>query len=180
MTQENLILLLQQGSQMAFGALYKTYWRKVYNFSSLYLKDSYVAEEVVQEVFIKVWERREFIDANANFEGLLFIITRNFIFNTYRKSINEEFYKVSIINALEESSNLAEEEIETRNLQSYIDQLIEEMPPRRREIFIMSRKQQKSYHEIAESLHISEKTVENQIGEALKFLKKNLILLSFF
>ena len=72
------------------------------------------------------------------------------------------------------------EEIDAHNLQEYIDHLIDELPPRRREIFNLSRKEQKSYKEIAILLNISEKTVENQISEALKYLKKNITLLLLF
>ena len=131
--------------------LYKQYWEKVYHFCGLYLNNRDVAEDVVQEVFIKVWESREFIREDDNFKGLLFIITRNL-----------------------------EEEITAYNLGEYIDHLIEELPERRRVIFNLSRKEHKSYKEIAFQLNISEKTVENQISEALKFLKKNIMLLIWF
>ena len=116
--------------------LYKQYWEKVYHFCGLYLNNRDVAEDVVQEVFIKVWESREFIRED--------------------------------------------EEITAYNLGEYIDHLIEELPERRRVIFNLSRKEHKSYKEIAFQLNISEKTVENQISEALKFLKKNIMLLIWF
>ena len=147
MEERELILLLKQGSKDAFTALYKQYWKQVYNFSRLYLTSADAAEEVVQEVFIKIWETREFLREDDHFKGLLFIITRNLIFNRHRKNVNEDFYK---------------------------------LPPRRREIFNLSRKEQKSYKEIAILLNISEKTVENQISEALKYLKKNITLLLLF
>ena len=165
MEEWELILLLKQGSKDAFTALYKQYWKQVYNFSRLYLTSADAAEEVVQEVFIKIWETREFLREDDHFKGLLFIITRNLIFNRHRKNVNEDFYK---------------EEIDAHNLQEYIDRLIDELPPRRREIFNLSRKEQKSYKEIALLLNISEKTVENQISEALKYLKKNITLLLLF
>lgn len=179
MEERELILLLKQGSKEAFTVLYKQYWKQVYNFSRLYLNRTDVAEEVVQEVFIKIWETREFIREDDNFKGLLFIITRNLIFNWHRKNVNEDFYKVTVLAALEEPYDV-EEEIDARNLQEYVDRLIDELPPRRREIFNLSRKEQKSYKEIALLLNISEKTVENQISEALKYLKKNITLLLFF
>lgn len=179
MEEKELILLLKQSSKDAFTTLYKRYWKQVYNFSRLYLISVDAAEEVVQEVFIKVWETREFLRADDHFKGLLFIITRNLIFNRHRKSLNEDFYKVTVLAALEEPYNV-EEEIDTHNLQEYIDRLIDELPPRRREIFNLSRKEQKSYKEIALLLNISEKTVENQISEALKYLKKNITLLLLF
>ena len=179
MEERELILLLKQSSKDAFTALYKQYWKQVYNFSRLYLTSADAAEEVVQEVFIKIWETREFLREDDHFKGLLFIITRNLIFNRYRKNVNEEFYKVTVLAALEEPYDV-EEEIDAHNLKEYIDRLIDELPPRRREIFNLSRKGQKSYKEIALLLDISEKTVENQISEALKYLKKNITLLLLF
>lgn len=179
MEENELILLLKQSNQEAFTTLYKKYWKQVYNFSRLYLTSQSVAEEVVQEVFIKVWESRDFMREGDNFKGLLFIITRNLIFNMHRKNLNEDFYKMTVLSAMENSYDI-EEEIDAKNLGEYIDLLIADLPPRRREIFNLSRKENKSYKEISLLLGVSEKTVENQIGEALKFLRKNLILLSLF
>lgn len=179
MEENELILLLKQSNQEAFTTLYKKYWKQVYNFSRLYLTSQSVAEEVVQEVFIKVWESRDFMREGDNFKGLLFIITRNLIFNMHRKNLNEDFYKMTVLSAMENSYDI-EEEIDAKNLGEYIDLLIADLPPRRREIFNLSRKENKSYKEISQLLGGSEKTVENQIGEALKFLRKNLILLSLF
>lgn len=179
MTERDLILLLKRGDQSAFTALYRQYWKQVYNFSRLYLSGKEDAEEVVQEVFIKIWEMREFIREDGSFKGLLFIITRNFIFNRNRKKINKDFYKVTLLTALEKSYSV-EEEIEAADLREYIDRLIDDLPPRRREIFNLSRKEQMSYKEIADYLNISEKTVENQISEAIKYLKKNILLFLLF
>lgn len=179
MDEKELLISLKQGNREAFAALYKQYWSQVYNFSRLYLTTREAAEEVVQEVFIKVWETRAFIRESDNFKGFLFIITRNLIFNQSRRYFNEDFYKVSVLSALEETYDI-EGEIDAKNLREYIDQLIEELPPQRRLVFNLSRKEYKSYKEIALQLNISEKTVERHINEAIRFLKKNLILLSYF
>ncbi|WP_106830813.1 RNA polymerase sigma-70 factor [Parabacteroides pacaensis] len=179
MDDKSLLIALKQGDREAFATLYKQYWSQVYNFSRLYLTTRESAEEVVQEVFIKVWETRHFIRESDNFKGFLFIITRNLIFNQSRKHFNEEFYRLTVLSALEESYDI-EGEIDARNLREYIDLLIEELPPQRRLVFNLSRKEYKSYKEIAQQLNISEKTVERHINEAIKFLKKNLILLSYF
>ena len=179
MDEKELILLVRQGNQSAFTTLYKNYWRQVYNFCRLYLIDKNAIEEVVQEVFVKVWESRDFIREDDSFKGLLFIITRNLVFNQHRKNVNEDFYKMTILAAMEDSYNM-EEEIDARNLSEYIDQLIAELPPRRKEIFNLSRKEHLSYKEIAQQLNLSEKTVEHQISEALKYLKQNVYMLSLF
>lgn len=173
------IKMLQQGSKEAFTTLYKEYWRQVYNFGRLYLTSQDAAEEVVQDVFIKVWESRDLINEGENFKGLLFIITRNLIFNRHRKHLNEDLYKMTVLASMENSYDI-EQEIEANNLSEYIDLLINELPPRRQEIFNLSRKENKSYKEIAKLLNISEKTVENQISEALKYLRQNITLLALF
>lgn len=174
-----LIKSLKEGNREAFSILYKQYWTKVYHFCTLYLTSRERAEDVVQEVFIKIWEFRHLIKEDDHFEGFLFIITRNLIFNQFRKSLNEDFYKMTVLSAMESSYDI-DEEIEAYNLSKYIDQLISELPERRRQIFNLSRKEYKSYKEIAVLLNISEKTVKNQISEALKFLKQNIPLLVCF
>ncbi len=179
MGDKELLLTLKTGNRQSFTVLYNQYWSQVYNFSRLYLTSRDAAEEVVQEVFVKVWESREFIREDDNFKGLLFIITRNLIFNQSRKSFNEDFYKITMLAAMEQSYDM-EAEIDAKNLREYIDQLIADLPPQRKLIFTMSRNENMSYKEIAEKLNISEKTVENQISSAIKYLKQNLILLSSF
>ena len=164
---------------LIYRSPHKEYWNQVYNFSRLYLTTREAAEEVVQEVFVKVWESREFIREDDNFKGLLFIITRNLIFNQSRKNFNENFYKMTMLAAMEQSYDM-EAEIDAKNLKEYIDQLIEELPPQRKLIFTLSRNEHLSHKEIAERLAISEKTVENQISAAIRFLRKNVQLLSIF
>ena len=107
------------------------------------------------------------------------IVTRNLVFNQCRKEVNENYYKMTVLPALESSYDI-EEEIAARDLSRYIDRLIEELPEKRRQIFNLSRKAHKSHKEIALLLGISEKTVENQIREALRFLRKNMLLLICF
>ena len=145
MEERQIIKSLKEGDREAFSMLYKQYWEKVYHFCGLYLNNRDVAEDVVQEVFIKVWESREFIREDDNFKGLLFIITRNLIFNHHRKNVNEDFYKMTVLSAMDTSYDL-EEEITAYNLGEYIDHLIEELPikERRRVIFNLNRKEHKA------------------------------------
>lgn len=179
MKEYNLIEMLNQGNKDAFTALYDCYWKQVYHFCRLYLSNSDHIDEIVQEVFIKVWESREFIKKEDNFKGLLFIITRNLIFNQKRKRLNEDFYKLTVLSAMEESYSI-DEEIDANDLKKYIDAIIEELPPQRKLIFNLSRKNHMSYKEIARELNISEKTVEHQISDAIKFLRQNISLLKAF
>ena len=146
----------RQGDAKAFASLYRTHWNQVFRFSRLYLKNDEDAEDVVQEVFIRLWQIHERIHPDGNFSGLLFIITRNLIFNRFHKQINPLSFKVSVLAALESSDDI-ESEVSARDLAEYIDRLIDLMPARQRQVFNMSRREHKSYREIAEELNLSQK-----------------------
>lgn len=179
MPEKDLILSLKSGDENAFTTLYKIYWSKVYNFSCLYLTSAVEAEEVVQEVFIKLWEARIFLKEEENLKNFLFIITRNLIFNQFRKSFNENAYKMTILKSATEEYHM-EDEMIAADLKEHIQKLISELTPRQKEIFQMSREEHLSYKEIAVRLSISEKTVERHINDALKFLRKNIYLFLIF
>ena len=165
----------RQGDSEAFASLYHVHWQQVFRFSRLYLKSDDDAEDVVQEMFIRLWQIRERIHPDDNFSGLLFIMTRNMIFNRFRKQLDPLGFKVSVLAALESSDDI-ESEISARDLSEYIDRLVDLMPTRQRQVFNMSRREHKSYREIAEELELSQKTVEAHMHEALRFLRDKLAL----
>ena len=85
MDETEILTEVKAGNTIAFERLYDCYWLKVYNFAQLYITSSFEVSEVVQDVFVKVWESREMFDETKNFDGFLFIITRNIIFNYSRR-----------------------------------------------------------------------------------------------
>lgn len=179
MTEKELIILLKEGDEKAFTTLYRRYWSKVYNFSRLYLSSILEIEEVVQEVFVKVWESRSLLREDDNFKGFLFVITRNLVFNQFRRSFNENAYKLTVLSSIMPYYNL-EEELTAADLQEFIEKMVKELPPRQQEVFNLSRNAHLTYMEISIRLNISEKTVERHINEALKFLKKNIMFYLIF
>ena len=174
MTEKELIILLKEGDEKAFTTLYRRYWSKVYNFSRLYLSSILEIEEVVQEVFVKVWESRSLLREDDNFKGFLFVITRNLVFNQFRRSFNENAYKLTVLSSIMPYYNL-EEELTAADLQEFIEKMVKELPPRQQEVFNLSRNANLTYKEISIRLNISEKTIERHINEALKFLEKNIM-----
>ena len=147
--------------------------------AEIYLNDDEEIKEAVQEVFIKLWESRASINENKDIDGLLFIMTRNTIFDYFRKSLNKITMKITALEVAEKIA-ISDETLEVKDLLEYIWKLVSLLPPRQQEVFIMSRKQQMTNKEIAEQLDISEKAVERNIYFALKFIKKNLNLFIFF
>lgn len=185
MTEEQAVILLsKEDNHEAYSYLYEMYWSKVYNFARLYISSIEDAKEIVQIVFVKLWETRTFLKENESLKGYLFIITRNIIFNQKRRSFNEDFYKTSILDAYTEDnindSCEAEEKMYAMELSRFIDSLVLSLPERQRECFLLSRVEKMTYREIGERLGISERTVEVHIIRALKYLKKNVILFLLF
>lgn len=175
MSEKQLIISLKEGDHKAFTTLYNQYWKRVYNFCRLYVQED-VAEEVMQEVFIKLWTARASINEDEDLKAYLFIITRNLVFNQNRKKSYETAFKMTLITAVEESCEF-EEEVSANDLKEYIDTLIQEMPPQRQVIFNLSRKEYLSYKEIAAKLNVSETLVEQSIGRTIKFLKTKITFL---
>ena len=178
--QKNEIVRYRDGDRVAFEALYQRYWRKVLSFTRLYIKDSYEQEEVVQQVFIRLWENRTKVDASKDFDGFLFIVTRNLIFNRARHSFTAESLADFIDGASPEFYHDIEGGIDAGFLREAVERLVTELPPRQREAFVLSRRDGMSIREIAGVMGITEKGVQRNINLALKFLKTNLPLFLIF
>lgn len=170
-SDEQLIPAVRRGDHYAFDQLFHKYGPSLFSFVVSILKDESDAEEVVQDVFLKIWEKRKDLDSSLSFKSYLFTIALNTTKNRYRKKLQAEKYKQDL--ALELNINQTSEfdAIEYRNLLDYVDKIIEKLPPSRREIFILSKKDGLKNPEIAKLLNISEQTVKNQLVSAMKFLR---------
>lgn len=183
MTDQDLISLLKKGDDNAFTIIYNRSWNKVCNFSRLYITSDADVEDIVQQVFLKLWNYRESLKENENLDGFLFIATRNLVFSHMRKSFNENAYKLTVLDTVKDIDKDwygIQEEIEAYELGEYIEQLFKELSPRQQEIFRLSRSEMCSNREIAERLSISEKTVEKHITATLRYFRENIRLLIIF
>jgi RNA polymerase sigma-70 factor (ECF subfamily) len=158
-----------------FEALFHTYYKQLCRFSFRIVHDKDKAEDVVQTCFINFWQKRESISIQTSFKAYLFRSVYNRSLNEYTRSkkiINEE---ISVLN--ETSGSVSEDPIlllQAEEIQKKINQAIAAMPDGCRTVFMLSREDQLSYKEIAEMLQISVKTVENQMGKALRIMREHL------
>jgi RNA polymerase sigma-70 factor (ECF subfamily) len=170
--ESHLVRELSKGNLLAFNTLYKEYSGRLYRFAFGYLKSEEEAEELVQEVFTKIWEKRRDMKEELSFKSFLFTIAFNIIRKHFRtKSQISEYFKSGISDDLDMQTS---QKITYDSLYQYITDLVNQLPDRRKEIFIKSRFEGLSIKEIAEKLKISHKTVENQLTDALKFIRTNL------
>jgi len=171
-SDNHLVELLQKGNVAAFDSLFEVYSPKLYGFALKYFKNETDAEELVQEVFVKVWENRQTLKSELSFKSYLFTIALNQIRKYFNKKATSLRYLESLQNDPEFSDQVMTDDYETTLRQIY--QIIEQMPPRRREIFMKSKLEGKSSKEIAAELNISAGTVDNQVSEALRFIRSQL------
>lgn len=160
---------IQEGDEKAFEKVFHYYYRHLVIFAMRYLTDRDAAENLVQNVFVKLWDKRKELQIQS-IKGYLMVAVRNQCHNELKHQQVDKKFQQSV--HFEETD--AEAEFPDEEVMSRIYAVIEQMPEQRRKIFKMNRLDGMKYKEIAAALHLSPKTVEVQIGHALKFLRENL------
>ena len=174
--EKRLLTELKNGSFQAFERLYNMYSGKLYNFiMRISSGNQYMAEEVVQSAFIRVWEVRERVEPESSFISFLCTIAKNLLMNMYQRQTVEYVYNEYLKNTGVDRDSQTEESIDLRFLNEYIDSLAEELPAQRKKIFILSKRQNYPNKEIAEMMGISESTVATQLSLAVKFMREQLM-----
>lgn len=185
-SDEKLVSAIMEDDHYAFDELFSKYAPPLFTFVMSIVKEKYWAEETVQDVFIRIWEKRKDLDPNLSFKSYLFTIALNATKRIYRKKLQTEKFKQDILLEINVDQVTDIDVVEYGNLLQYVDDIINKLPASRREIFIMSKKDGLKNAEIAERLNISEQTVKNQLASAMKFLRseaatnRNEIGLLFF
>ena len=172
--EKNILKRLKQGDTKAFEFLFKSYHKKVYNFIFTFLQDPFETENILQDVFLSLWETRHRINVETKFDPLLYRIARNKSLNCLRKILNKKNYFNYISGFYKLSEHTTERAIDYVELEFYVNKFINELPERRREIFLYSLNDGLTYKEIAQKLGISENTVDTQIRSALSFLREKI------
>lgn len=174
--EKRLLTELKNSSFQAFERLYNMYSGKLYNFiMRISSGNQYMAEEVVQSAFIRVWEVRERVEPESSFISFLCTIAKNLLMNMYQRQTVEYVYNEYLKNTGVDRDSQTEESIDLRFLNEYIDSLAEELPAQRKKIFILSKRQNYTNKEIAEMMGISESTVATQLSLAVKFMREQLM-----
>jgi RNA polymerase sigma-70 factor, Bacteroides expansion family 1 len=168
-----LYLKLRDGDERAFQSLFRKYYSAMCHFANQFLSDSEVAEEIVQEMFVKIWEKRTALNIETSVKHYLFRSVRNHCLNQIQHEKIKKQYANKVLETASREFNPDDYFLEV-DLIKRIEKSIEALPPKRREIFRLSREQGMKYKEIADELDISVKTVEAQMGLALKHLREDL------
>ncbi|HAH23410.1 MAG TPA: RNA polymerase sigma-70 factor [Prolixibacteraceae bacterium] len=164
---------LKEGDQIAFKALFQKYYSALCHFARQFLSDSEMAEETVQEFFVHLWEKRQSLNIETSVKHYFFRSIRNQCLNQLQHQKIRQQYASKMMESAYQEIDPEQSYLEV-DLVERIERSIESLPPKRQEIFRLSREQGLKYKEIANELNISVKTVEAQMGLALKHLRDQL------
>ena len=181
-TEKELLEKLKVGDTFAFEVLFYKYRNKIKGFATRLVPTQIDPEEIVQEVFVKIWLKKEYIDPEKNFQSYLFSIAKNLVLDHLKSAVNRKLY---FVEEHFQQDLISEEDAEIQfsaDTEERMLSLIQQIPERRREIFCLSRVDGLSYKQIAERLNITENTVDSQIRNSLTFLRKEFrkIITLFF
>jgi RNA polymerase sigma-70 factor (family 1) len=170
-TDQELAALLRQGDRTAFTEVYQRYWPLLFRHARKLLQADEGAKDVVQDVFISLWTAVVEFNEHTSLSAYLYTSTRNKILNTFRRNKVASTHLESLGNFIEQGTNVTDHLVREHMLAKQIEDEIENLPVRMREVFELKRKQNLSYKEIAAEMNISELTVKTQMNKAITILR---------
>lgn len=168
------IQLLKAGDNKAFERIFKQYFKSLHSYALMFLKDEALAEEAVQNVFVRIWEKKDQLNVLGSLKAYLYRAVHNESLNYLKHQKVRADYQLHYSNTMEEAQEQTEGKVIASELEKQILSALNDLPQQCRLIFQMSRFEQLKYQEIADQLGLSIKTVENQMGKALKIMRLKL------
>ena len=166
-----LLDLIEKEDRQAFEMLFNRYWYKLLKYAARVVQDNNEAEDMVQEVFFSLWEKRNALPSIESVSSYLHGAIRYKGLGYVRSNLHKNKYLESIAHFFEEGSDAINEQLDANELQEIINTEIDKLPPKMREVFILSRIEHLTHKEIAERLNISDATVKKQINRALNYFR---------
>ncbi|WP_433901150.1 RNA polymerase sigma factor [Sphingobacterium puteale] len=172
MEEKEMLSDLRLGSQTAFRQIYSLYSGRIYLNIRKMVKSEQDAAELLQEVFIKVWDKRELIDPEQSFRSYLFQIAKYTVYNFIRKNSLEKQIQAYLSLHNTQLYTHVEEQLNEKQDEQWLSQTIEQLPPQRRLIYRLCKIEGKSYAEVSTLLRISTSTINDHIVKATKYIKE--------
>ena len=170
--EKELLFRLKKDDEHAFKQLYQLYSGRIYGNLLKLLKKEEIAQELLQDVFLKIWMKRETIDPELSFRSYLFRIAENMVTDFFRKAAVDRKLRAHLISRATEEGLSADSMIHYKESDSMLNQAIRQLPPQRRQVFILCKIEGKSYKEVSRELGISTSTISDHIVKASHSIKK--------
>lgn len=169
-SDNQLLQLVSQSDQQAFDELYERYFTRLFNYAYEKTGDRFLAQEVVQELFITIWQQRTRLAITGLAKSYIFTTAKHLIIDQYRREASRAHYTNTFVSRQSLSTNQTEEQVWANELERSYQEFLAQLPPKCQQAFILSR-QGYSNREIAQQMDITEKTVEQHISKALRLVR---------
>lgn len=173
--EKDLLQQIANGDEIAFRKLFNEHWQNVYGVAYMLTKSAPLAEDMVQEIFLKVWMKREQLPQVANFRNFLFIVARNHVFTELRKKSKELPFTEQLVDYFTESRKDPEWQLVHKQATELMQQAIGKLPHLQKQVYELSRNQGLTREQIAAQLGISPNTVRNHMARALELIRQYLL-----
>lgn len=171
-SDNELVRRLTKGDQLAFKDLYLKYHARIYNFCFKLLGTHEEAKDIVQHVFVTLWDQRETLDAEKSIEKYIYTVARYSAYQNFRKRVYQQAAFVYLINNDQQLREVTFEDVLFNELKGFFEKVIESLPEKRKVIFKLNRNEGLTYKDIASRLNISENTVDTQMRHSLQYIKQ--------
>ncbi len=165
---------LKTGDRLAFNTIYNSYQKRLYYFIFSITKSEYNTEEILQSVFIKIWNHKENIDISKSFESFIFTIAKHLTYNHLRAIANRQSFRQELWENITQISFKTDNDLLFSEYKDILDNILDGIPQQKRSIYILSKEEGKSNQEIADLLGITQKTVKNHLWKTLQIIKEQL------
>lgn len=175
--QENNIILLQslkKGDKNAFATVYNNYQKKIFYFIFSITKSEYATEEILQNVFINIWDNKHKIDMSKSFNSFVYTIAKNLTYNFLREVAHRDSLKKELWKRIKHLKKHTENDIIFKEYSDIVEDIIDSLPNQKKAIYILSKQEGKSNSEIADLLGITEKTVKNHLWKTMQTIREQL------
>lgn len=172
---EQIASLLAKRDEAAFEQVFKTHYKNLHAYSFTILKDEDEAEETVQQVFFKLWERSEQLNFSGSVAAYLYRAVHNESLNFLKHQKVKDSHRLHVAYSMKNKAEQLQSKMAKKELEKKFKEALNELPEQCRTVFQLSRFEDMKYKEIADKLDISVKTVENHMGKALKLLRAKLV-----
>lgn len=171
---ETLLSRLKEGDEKAFTAIYIRYNKMLYVLAYKYLKDSFRAEDIVQQVFLKLWEARSLFAGAINLRNYLYTSAKNLILNEIRDNFSDMEKNYAVIQNTPEFEDKLQSALEEKDLFQHFYKILAELPEQKRKVCLLKIRDNLSNQEVADKLHISVPTVKSHYSQAVKLLRDKM------
>lgn len=171
---ETLLSRLKEGDEKAFTAIYIRYNKMLYVLAYKYLKDSFRAEDIVQQVFLKLWEARSLFAGAINLRNYLYTSAKNLILNEIRDNFSDMEKNYAVIQNRPEFEDKLQSALEEKDLFQHFYKILAELPEQKRKVCLLKIRDNLSNQEVADKLHISVPTVKSHYSQAIKLLRDKM------